>query len=129
MKFSEFLNEQSTNGVSGLHDAVMQFIKQESTSNKVHSLVHEKNLYSESTDTYFAVYTGIITMKGSSHGDDDYDDYDDDEEYDDSYAAIYSAKLKDGKWTSIDFFEDGDTRRDVIASLKSNKKYSDVKNV
>ena len=124
MKFSEFLKEQSTDKLIGLHDAIMKFIKEESGSNKVHSLVNTKNLYSESTDTYFGVYTGLITIKGSYHSEDD--DYDD-EEYDDSYAAIYSAKLKDGKWVSIDFFEDGDTERDVISSLKSNKKYSDVK--
>ena len=128
MKFSEFLKEQSTDLVSGLHDAIMKFIKEESGSNKVHSLVNTKNLYSENADTYFGVYTGFITIKGSSHdGYDDEEYYDDDEEYDDSYAAIYSAKLKDGKWVSIEFFRDGDTERDVISSLKSSRQYSDVK--
>lgn len=129
MKFSEFLKEQSTDHVSGLHDAIMKFIKEESGSNKVHSLVNTKNLYSENTDTYFGVYTGLITIKGSSHGGyvDDDEEYYDDEEYDDSYAAIYSAKLKDGKWVSIEFVQDGDTEREVIFSLKSSRHYSDVK--
>lgn len=67
MKFSEFLKEQSTDKLSGLHDAIMEFIKKESGSNKVHSLVNTKNLYSEITDTYFGVYTELITIKGSYH--------------------------------------------------------------
>ena len=119
MKFAEFLVEGEVIGFKKKETLDFKKLYDELKDEhpaKANSMERLATYHSEEAAKYFVSYEGFLDYKD---GDDEY--------HDNEYAAVYEAKLKDGKWVNIRLFANDDTVNDIIKDLK--KLHKDLKKV